>query len=61
MQSENKVVYDSKSLKIINKALERIKVNPTLMCTCIDKDNLIVVLDNGAVEILKAYFKSKIK
>ncbi len=63
MDDKNTVVYTDEALKNINDALSNLIVNPYLGCSYKsnnDIKNQIIVLDKGAVEILKAYYKSKV-
>lgn len=61
----NKILYDNNAIKIINNALNLAATNPKIQCKLINENNLSInqefILDDGALEILKAYYKSKLE
>lgn len=63
MDDKNTVVYTDEALKNINDALSNLIVNPYLGCSYKSNNEIInevIILDYGAIELLKAYYKSKV-
>lgn len=69
MNSKNKVIYSQQSLELINDTLAKIASDPMISFNVNDEslsedikiDRCSFTLDDGAVEILKAYYKSKVE
>lgn len=62
MDGNNVVVETSKAADLINNCLNNSISNPYLICTFKSEGEIKeekFVLDNGAVQIIKAYYKSK--
>lgn len=68
MYGKNKVSYSSESIILINDTLKNIEsdvrisfnVNNKNLARDVKVDRCSFVLDDGAVELLKAYYKSKL-
>ena len=63
MNNINKVVYAPETIEGINEVLNSDIINTRLECDLIvncESEKVSIQLDGGAIEILKAYFKSKI-
>lgn len=64
MRDNNKVIYSKECINKINLVLDNLIVNPYIGCNYKfnnEIDNEVIVLDTGATEILKAYYKSKLR
>lgn len=64
MGDKNKVVQNSELMFLISHLLINSIFNPTVTCKVIKDDEVVeetFILDDGATNILKAYYKSKLK
>ena len=63
MNDKNTVIYTDEALRNINDVLNNLMVSPYLGCNYKSNNEIInevIILDYGAIELLKAYYKSKV-